>query len=349
MKTFTLKVQDIIKETDDASTISFKQPALKKLGYRPGQYLTLLVNINGRRYFRPYSLSSCPGIDPDLRVTVKRVPGGIVSNHLIDRLAAGDMLEVVEAMGDFVLGEELKAAHKDIVLWGAGSGITPLMALLKDVLHHSPEHHVTLVYGNRRGETSIFLPEIAKLKNDFASRFTVWHFYTQLYIDSSDAFHVKGRIDPRKILDILIRDGHFDQSIHFICGPLGLKETVREELTALGIEPGLIFSEDFEMVRNAEDMKDVITREVQLVAAGETHSVEVIKGKSILEAALDKGIDLAYSCQTGSCKLCKGRIVAGDVKIVGPELTATGLEEGECLLCCAFPLSDTVSILALNT
>ncbi|MEP6610645.1 MAG: FAD-binding oxidoreductase, partial [Mucilaginibacter sp.] len=146
---YTLKVVKIIQESNDAATLCFKQPGLKKVKYLPGQYLTLIVRINGRKYIRPYSFSSAPGIDELLEVTIKRVIGGVVSNHLVDVIKEGDVLEVLQPLGDFVLNPDADLSDKHIVLWGAGSGITPLMSIAKYALHNNIAAHVSLVYGNR--------------------------------------------------------------------------------------------------------------------------------------------------------------------------------------------------------
>jgi ring-1,2-phenylacetyl-CoA epoxidase subunit PaaE len=157
MANYTLKVLSIKKETNDTVTVYFKQPALKKIKYRPGQYLTLVLRINGRRYLRPYSFSSAPGIDETLSITVKRMLGGIVSNHILDQLKPGDLIEVLEPMGDFLLpeNEDLFAGH--LVFWGCGSGITPLFSMIKYALFHFDKVEITLIYGNRCKETTIFL------------------------------------------------------------------------------------------------------------------------------------------------------------------------------------------------
>jgi ring-1,2-phenylacetyl-CoA epoxidase subunit PaaE len=156
MVNYTLKVISIRKETTDTNTIVFKQPGLKKIKYLAGQYLTLIFKINNRKYIRPYSFSSAPGFDANLEITVKRVPGGVVSNHIIDKLAVGDVVEVIEPMGDFTIHNEFINNNTHIVLWGAGSGITPLFSLAKYALQNSKAQHITLVYGNRSFESVIF-------------------------------------------------------------------------------------------------------------------------------------------------------------------------------------------------
>jgi ring-1,2-phenylacetyl-CoA epoxidase subunit PaaE len=343
MQFFTLKVVGIHQETEDAVTVSFKQPGLKKIKYLPGQYLTLTFRINGRRYIRPYSFSSAPAVDANLEVTVKRVPGGIVSNHIIDKVKVDDLVEVMPPMGDFILNEEVVTAETHIVLWGAGSGITPLMSIAKYALHKGIGGHVTLVYGNRNAESVIFQDQIKALSAGFQN-FSAWHFHTQLAVSPSNPYLVQGRIDPNKVLAVMHNEGVLDDTIHYICGPAGLKESVKAALAALGIEGKNVYSEDFEVVRNPADFDGIVTRMVGVTNNGERTVIEAVKGKSILEAALDAGIDMPYSCQTGNCLVCKGRLLKGDVKMIGVEKLPDGLQPDERLLCSSFPLTDDIEI-----
>jgi ring-1,2-phenylacetyl-CoA epoxidase subunit PaaE len=339
MRFFTLKVVDIRRETGDTVTVVFKQPGLKKVKYQPGQYLTLMFRINGRRYIRPYSFSSAPLIDPNLEVTVKRVPGGIVSNHIIDKVKVDDIVEVMEPMGDFTLDETTLTPATHIVLWGAGSGITPLMSIAKYALNKNLTGHVTLVYGNRNAESVIFQDKINRLKAEFEN-FSAWHFHTQLAVAPNNPYLVQGRIDPNKVLAVMHNEGVLDDTIHYICGPSGLKESVKAALSSLGIDTNKVYSEDFEVVRNPADFENIVSRSVAIKVEGKDAVIEVVKGKSILEAGLDALLDMPYSCQTGNCLVCKGRIVKGEVKMIGVEKLPEGLGADERLLCSSFPLTD---------
>lgn len=340
--TFTLKVAEIRRETEDAVTLCFKQPALKKIKYLAGQYMTLIMRINGRRYFRPYSFSSSPGVDTYLEVTVKRVPYGIVSNHINDAVQVGDAFEMLPAMGDFSINEDFSG--KNIFLWGAGSGITPLVSIAKFALHRLPDVKVHLIYGNRNFETTIFLDQITNLKDLFQTRFEAIHFHTILTVEEGFPNIVQGRIDEEKALKILAEHQNFKDQTHYICGPFGLKESVKKALYTCGVSEEMVFSEDFEMVKNEEDFVDIQTRVIGLEYEGNTVNLEIIKGKSILEAALDAGIDLPYSCQTGNCSTCKGKLIAGEARMIGLKEARTDLSDDELLLCCLYPVNDKVLI-----
>jgi ring-1,2-phenylacetyl-CoA epoxidase subunit PaaE len=343
MKRYTLKIIELRRETADTLTVVFKQPALKKIKYQAGQYLTLIFQINGRRYIRPYSFSSAPGVDPDLEITVKQVPGGIVSNHIADRLKVGDLVEVMEPMGDFILRPDLITTATHIVLWGAGSGITPLISIIKEALHKNIGKQVTLVYGNRSLESVIFKDKIELLKTVY-SNFTSFDFHTRLAISPTNPTIIEGRIDPAKVLSVMKAEGDLTNTLHYICGPVGLKESVKAALLELGVKNQSIQTEDFEIVRDPVEFENISTKIVVVVKDGVKAVVEVVKGKSILEAGLDTTLDLSYSCQTGSCLVCKAVLLKGEIKMIGLTNRPQELNADEYLLCCSYPLTDNVEV-----
>ncbi|WP_029278149.1 flavin reductase family protein [Pedobacter borealis] len=340
MKNYTLKVHDIKKETKDTITLCFKQPGLKKIKYQAGQYLTLSFRINGRRYIRPYSFSSAPATDQHLEVTIKRVLNGIVSNHIHDVVSVGDSIEVIQPMGDFTCENQ----NSDIFLWGVGSGITPLISLAKEILATSEIYKVHLFYGNRNHESTIFLNQIEQFLADYPKRFIVKHFHTKLRISQSVQNVVEGRIDKKKAIEILQQFNLPKDAKHYICGPVGLKESVKLALKEFDISDNNIFSEDFELVKNPADFKNIHTQNIQIQFEGKEHHIEVTKGKSILEAALDADLELPYSCQTGNCSTCKGKLTRGEAKMIGLSKVREDLNEDEFLLCCTHPLTDNVHI-----
>ena len=343
MINYTLKVIDIRQETADTITLCFKQSGLKKIKYLAGQYLTLIFRINGRRYCRPYSFSSAPGIDPFLEVTVKRIIGGIVSNHIHDQVKVDDLIEVMPPLGDFVYDPDQQIANH-VVLWGVGSGITPLMSIAKFVLAMPDGPAVSLIYGNRSFESCIFLDKISQLHKQHNSKFLIRHFHTRFKIKAENPNVVEGRIDKGKAFSIIEKIAQPENTVHYICGPVGLKESVKSALLEAGTNPNRVFTEDFEIVKNPADFEGIITREIQLLKDGQHKTVEVASGKSVLEAGLDANVELSYSCQTGSCLLCKGRLLQGNLKMIGVEKGAHQLNENEYLLCCSYPLTDDVNI-----
>jgi ring-1,2-phenylacetyl-CoA epoxidase subunit PaaE len=341
MKNYTLKVHDIKKETKDTITLCFKQPGLKKIKYQAGQYLTLSFRINGRKYTRPYSFSSAPSTDTFLKTTIKRIPNGVFSNYVHDTIQIGDIVEVLEPMGDFVhSGDE---SFNLIYFWGIGSGITPLISIIKEVLLSNPLVQVNLIYGNKNFESTIFLDLINDLLKQYPENFKVWHFHTQYKHNEEHHLVKSGRINKEFILDLL--EGiDVEKTKHYICGPTALKITIKDVLNILECPKENIFSEEFELVRDPKYFEDIASHNINIHFQGIDNLVEVEKGKSVLEAALDAGIELPYSCQTGSCNTCKGKLITGELRMIGLLKDRDDLDKGDYLLCCSHPLTDNVSI-----
>ncbi len=343
MNTYTLKVVDVKRESKDAVTLCFKQPGLKKIRYLSGQYLTLIFRINGRRYLRPYSFSSAPGVDVFLEVTIKRVANGIVSNYINDTVAIGDTIEALQPMGDFVY--PLGKSFGTIFLWGVGSGVTPLFSLLKFILNEDSlnESNVHLIYGNHNIESTLFWNPLHILQKDNPDKFRITHFHTRSEEDEDSNVSIKGRIQPESVLENYTPE-EIKTSIHYICGPIDLKRNIKKTLSNYNVADGQILIEDFELVKDPNDFIDVETQKITLDFENKVVEVEVFKGKSVLEAALDVNIELPYSCQTGNCSTCKGTLVSGEMKMIGLDKPRTDLVENEYLLCCSYPLTDDVII-----
>lgn len=339
MKNYTLKIHDVKKETQDTITLCFKQPGLRKIKYQAGQYLTLSFRINGRKYTRPYSFSSAPSADPFLETTIKRVPEGVFSNYIHDNVQVGDIVEVMEPMGDFV--HTYDESLNGIYFWGVGSGITPLISIIKEVLISNPLVQVNLIYGNKSFQSTIFLDTINQLLAQYANRLKVWHFHTEYTHDENHYFVKSGRINQEFIINLL-KDEVIGETAHYICGPVDLKNTIKEALAILKCPKSAIFSEDFELVKDPKDFEDILTQQVKIRFQGNDTLVEVLKGKSILESALDAGIELPYSCQTGSCNTCKGKLKEGKMRMIGLSKNREDLENEDYLLCCSHPITDDV-------
>jgi ring-1,2-phenylacetyl-CoA epoxidase subunit PaaE len=341
MKNYTLKIHDIRNETKDTITLCFKQPGLRKIKYQAGQYLTLSFRINGRKYTRPYSFSSAPSVDSFLEITIKRISEGIFSNYIHDSIQAGDTVEVMEPMGDFI--HVTRETINQIYFWGVGSGITPLISIIKEVLISNPQVHVTLVYGNKNFESTIFLEAINLLIQLYPAHFKVWHFHTQYTHDEKHHFVRSGRINKEFIIELL-GSVDADRAMHYICGPTDLKTMIKDALNVLEFPNEYIFSEDFELVKDPKEFADIHTRNVKISFEGNDTLVEVLKGKTVLESALDAGIELPYSCQTGSCNTCKGKLKEGKMRMIGLTKDREDLEKEDYLLCCSHPTTDDVYI-----
>ncbi|MEM1009804.1 MAG: FAD-binding oxidoreductase, partial [Myxococcota bacterium] len=215
-KVIKLKVVDVIKETGTAISIHFKQPFLKKVKYKPGQFLTLLVPVNGTIERRCYSLNSAPKIDKTISVTVKKVKDGKVSNHLFDQVKVGDTIKALSPMGSFTIDPDLKA-QRHVVLFGAGSGITPLMSILKTILQVEAKSIVSLFYGNRDEESIIFDESLKKFKEKFPERLHLVHILSN---PADPASHYKGRVERDQIPGLLaqVPDYGPENTLYYICG-----------------------------------------------------------------------------------------------------------------------------------
>lgn len=342
MKQYTLSIQEIRKETEDTITICFKQPGLRKLKYQAGQYITLILRINSRKYARPYSFSSAPSVDTALEVTVKRVPNGIVSNYINSELKVGDVVEVLEPMGDFIY-ESSNTTHP-IFLWGVGSGITPLFSIIKEVLLNQPDTPIHLIYGNKNEESTIFKNQLSLLKQEYPSVFSMAKFYSQIdNLIESNTIH-KGRISSDFVTYLVAQQKNVKESVHYICGPKGLKDTIQSSLIDLDVPTSSIFVEEFELVIDPIELEDVKDCKVTVFFQGEQSEIFIPKGKSILDVALDNDIELPYSCQTGNCSSCKGKLKEGRLKMLGLTKEREDLAQDEFLLCCSYPLANSISI-----
>lgn len=345
MKQYTLTIQKIRKETEDAITICFKQPGLRKIKYQAGQYITLILRINGRKYARPYSFSSAPSVDAALEVTVKRVPNGIVSNYINNELKVGDVVEVLKPMGDFTC-ETIQSIQsiQFIFLWGVGSGITPLFSIIKEVLHQLPGTAIHLIYGNKNQESTIFRNQLSLLKQEYPTVFNITNFYSQIdNLMESNTTH-KGRISSEFVNQLVAQHKNVKESVHYICGPKSLKDTIQSSLMDLEVPLSSIFVEEFELVIAPKELEDVEDSKVTVFFQGEESEFFVPKGKSILDVALDNNIEIPYSCQTGNCNTCKAKLKEGQLKMIGLTKEREDLAQDEFLLCCSYPLTNPISI-----
>ena len=342
MKNYSLTILEIIQETVDTKTFVFKNPIFNKIKYEAGQYLTLLLRINGRKYARPYSFSSTPLVDSLLSITVKRVSNGIVSNYIHNSFKVGDVIEVMEPMGDFVLNK--KESIYSIYFWGVGSGITPLFSLIKEVLNSRPNTVVHLVYGNKNKDSTIFKTQLKKLQEEHPLVFNMSIFYSQEdTFELNDTNH-KGRITSTFVANLLSKNKNTKESLHYICGPFGLKELIKNKLQDLEVSMSSIFSEDFELTIDPKELSDVEDSKAIILKRGELFEIFVPKGRSILDMALDQEIEIPYSCQTGNCNSCKAKLIEGQLKMIGLTKEREDLAQDEFLLCCSYPLTKEIYI-----
>jgi 3-ketosteroid 9alpha-monooxygenase subunit B len=325
-----LRVSRIVEETHDACSIVFEIPEglQQRFAYKPGQFLSFKVPYEGDILVRSYSLASSPHTDAEHKVTVKRVEAGRISNWLNDHLNVGDTLMVVPPAGLFVLGE----ADRGMLLFAGGSGITPVISIIKSALA-TTERQVDLVYANRDERSIIFEEELDALERRYEGRLRITHL-----IDTVDGFLTPQRVRDH-VADDLARD-------FYMCGPGPFMDIVEQTLHELGVQSrGQIHIERFvsphapgEIVDPVEVATDAIAdgvpEAITIVLDGRTHELAYREGESVLAAVKRAGLDPPFSCQEGYCSCCMAKLVEGDVKMkVNDCLTPDLLAEGWVLTC----------------
>lgn len=353
MQTIKLAVQTIIRETQDAIAIYFRDEQGQIPHFWPGQFLTLVMNVKGQNVRRSYSICTSPTALPVIGICVKRVDGGLVSNHLLDNLQEGDVLEVLEPYGTFTLNYKM-ADLPTLVLIGAGSGITPLMSIIKSTIELPNAPKIHLFYGNRSENSIIFKDQLEKFEAKYPERFEVTHLLSRA---SEGYTGIRSRIES-KIMSALCSERAIfaDASAnYYICGPDGMMHDVLHMLEAQGIPKERVHKESFflahkpaEEVASAlptTDANDDGSRMIKLKLDGSIHEIKVPKGKYILETALSHGLDLPYACTMGVCGMCRAVKVQGEMFIEEQEaISESEIEDGACLTCVGMPVSHDLLI-----
>src|SRR3990170_3664404 len=274
---YKLKIKDIVRETDDALSIYLKQPLFGKVNYKCGQFLTVIFTIGGREYRRAYSINSAQGVDDDISITIKKVKGGVISNFIFNHLKKGDSIRVMRPMGSFVLETE-KSNKRNIILFGAGSGITPLISILKTALYFEPESCVTLIYSNKTEASIIFREQLFIYKERFADRIFVRH----LLSENDERFHKE---NIQEYLSVNPFYKH-DNAVFYMCGPEAYMESIRQGLIDLQIADDRIFNESF----TAKKLEEEGNYAVVFKTKGRVETAKIPAGKSILDVGLDLGL-----------------------------------------------------------
>lgn len=339
----TLKVKDVVRETKDAVSIHFEHPEGDQITYKPGQFFTLIVEVNGKKERRAYSVCSSPVVDEFPAVAVKRVEGGKVSNYLNDHVKAGDKIEVLLPMGNFTTDFD-ESRQRELVLLGGGSGITPLMSLAKSTLAQEPDSSVTLLYANRDEESIIFRQALAELEEKH-ERFKVIHVWEE---DTDGKADHTGYI-THDIIAEMFEEKDVAKAEVFVCGPAPMMEIAIAGAKSAGVPEGKVHKESFTTdlgeASTANEDGEIIAREVTVHYDGEVFKYTVEPSETILEKGLDEDIDLPFSCQSGLCTACRGKCLSGKVKMDESEgLSDAELEEGYVLPCVSHPLTDDVVI-----
>jgi ring-1,2-phenylacetyl-CoA epoxidase subunit PaaE len=346
-----LAVAEVRHETRDAIVVTWDLPeALRDtFSFVQGQHLTLRARVAGEDLRRSYSI--CSGVqDARLRIAIKRTPGGAFSTWAHEALAPGIVLDVMPPMGHFNL--PLDAAQARAYLgFAAGSGITPLLSIVKTTLQAEPRSRFTLVYGNRSSAHVIFRDELADLKDLHRERLNLVYVMSR---EPQDIELFNGRITREKCEGLFahwIRVADHDAA--FVCGPEGMMKDVTEALQAAGMPKAAIKVELFAAsiprqphVTHAWAMPGAQEAEITLVMDGVRRSFAMVKDQlSILDAGLQQGIDMRYSCKGGVCSTCRAKVVEGKVEMdANFALEDYEIARGFVLSCQSYPVTDRVVI-----
>lgn len=314
----------------------------ERFHWRAGQHITLRFRLQGAEVRRSYSVSATPFRGGPLRITVKRVPGGLVSNYINDHVAAGDSVKVMPPFGGFLLDPQPRA-RRTYYFFGAGSGITPLYAMMRSVLAAEPHSDVRLAYGNANAESTIFHKALVRLEHEFGRRFAVRHV---LSAPSSMRYWRRGRIDADSVADFITELPPYAQDTrYYICGPGGMNATVREALTSLDVPVSRIHTESYGAVEPPDHSVAGVAADCAVRLNDDTLHVPVAEGQTLLEAVRAAGGTPRYSCESGVCGACRAILREGAVHMRARMALTDAEVAGDVVLTCqALPTTPRLTV-----
>jgi ring-1,2-phenylacetyl-CoA epoxidase subunit PaaE len=348
---YPLRVAEIVPETEEAYSIRFEVPEDLKSAFRfrAGQHLTLRTELSGEEIRRNYSLCTAPA-DDDLMVTVKRIAGGVFSNWVGDQLKPGDTLDVMTPHGSFTTEFDPTAKHH-FVGFAGGSGITPVISLIRTALSSEPQSRFTLLYGNRDASSVIFLEELAALKDSYIGRFELYHFLSD---EEGDVELFNGMLD-RETCDEAIEhliDEPKDIDAWFICGPGPMMDAAEAALLDRNVAKERIHIERFTAGRPSAALAAQMAQ-LQEKAAGLTLSVTLdgrtrkveFSEANILDSAREAGMPAPFACKAGVCATCRAKVTKGKVEMAARYgLTDEEIAAGYVLTCQSVPVGEGVAV-----
>lgn len=343
---FSLNVAEIRPEIKGkATSVIFDLPAdlAETFSWQAGQHVTLRFHLNNTEQRRSYTISNPPGAP--LRITVKRVAGGLVSNHIGDHLKPGDTVDVMPPFGQYSLTPD-PLKRRTHYFFGAGSGITPLLAMINAVLKEEPDSVAHLIYGNADGESIIFAEELDKLASDHATRFTLRHVLSAPSLWSWTSPWRKGRVDAEAIKVAVTETPPVAQDVQYwICGPGAMNTDVSNALMALDVPANRIHMESFGGATVTASSVTGIAANAQVELGGATYEVPVAADQTLLNAILSAGLTPPFSCQSGVCGACKARLTKGQVHMhARMAIDDSDVTRGDILSCQSLATSDELSI-----
>jgi ring-1,2-phenylacetyl-CoA epoxidase subunit PaaE len=349
-----LRVKAIEPDTHEAVIVSFEVPTdlQEVFGFTQGQYLTLRHDIDGQDLRRSYSI--CAGLDDgELRVGVRKVRGGVFSNWINASLQPGDTLQVMAPQGRFFVPIEPASARHHVGIAG-GSGITPILSIMKTVLAREPASRFTLIYGNRQLQSTMFKEEIEDLKNRYMTRLVLLHVFSDEHTDSPLGFGVMNREKIGEFLQSVVPAKKIDHV--YVCGPFQMNDEAEAALLAAGVPEDRIHIERFGVALPSATQVGAVVHEPQpgdakqaritIVRDGLQREITFTEGQpSILDAASAAGLEVPFSCTSGVCGTCRAKCVDGEVRMERNfALDKNEVAAGFVLTCQAHPLTDRVTL-----
>jgi ferredoxin-NADP reductase len=331
-----LKVEAIKWETADTATFYLAEASGKKISYVAGQFITLVFTHHDEEIRRSYSLSSSPDEDL-LAITVKRITNGEISRFMLAKVKPGDIINAVEPAGRFTITDF--KAPKDIFLFAAGSGVTPIFSQLKYILNREGDSRLTVIYSSQNRASVLFADELAALQASHPDRLKIIHLLSS-----------QGNRLNNVNVEQLVKQNHnygLTKAEFYICGPFTYMRMVRLTLLYMGLENSQIRKENFvlETVPVAAGYVNYPPQKIRIHFNHELHDLVVGENQTILQAALQNNIALPYSCRVGICSACTAKCVSGKVDMaVNDVLTDVDLSHGLILTCTGHPVSDDVVI-----
>ncbi|MDH4072725.1 MAG: 2Fe-2S iron-sulfur cluster-binding protein [Gammaproteobacteria bacterium] len=337
-------------ETPDSVRVSLQVPDNDRalFGFLPGQHLPMQISIAGKPVRRTYSICSPPGELP-LTVGIRVQPGGLFSEFVQDELEVGDTIDVMPPVGQFHANVD-PASSRTCLAFAAGSGITPVLSIIRATLENEPESRVVLFYGNRRQQTTMFIDDLYALKNRYPERLQLYFLFSQ---EEQEFDIFGGRLDAGKVANLIEAFcGGLEPDEAFICGPDTMIGDVRSALIESGMTEDRVHSERFGAPRKTGAPRSGVTAgsdriaTVNVIMDGHRKSFDMMAGsENLVDAAAEQGIELPYSCKGGVCATCRTHLRDGEVRMAANYgLEPWEIEDGFVLACQSLPVSDSVTI-----
>ncbi len=340
-----LIVDEIVNETHDTISILLHEKDNRDLSFLPGQFLTFIFDADGIETRRGYSIWTIPDDLPQVGVAIKKFKDGVTTKYLLESLKVGDSITSLPPLGNFTV-ETNQENERTFVMFGAGSGITPLMSHLQAILKYEPKSKVILFYGNHDEDSIIFYDKLNSLQKKYSDNFFIEHCLSK---PKRNWNGIHGRIDNVKSIELLDKyKTHFTGQVeYYLCGPEEMMQTVMNILKKRNVDRKNIHREIYTTkVLDETDEIEEKEREVTIILHGERHKVLVMPNDTILEKALEQGLEIPNSCQFGNCSTCKAKLLSGKLKLVEQTaLSEEDIKQGFCLTCVGYPASDNVVIL----